>query len=265
MADDLIDDAPNHETANYWIKECAKALDMKFKSTEAKFEDPKGYQQMIEFIPAPLHVPFHLLPVSRLLREPFFSLLEGFKTDLEFHSERDQFPIATEKDLELYAYRVAGTIAELLLDMTFRQYPQTVDNVERSEIISSGERMGQALQYVNIARDIVRDAAIGRVYIPTSWLADEGLTPSMVVKNPNHTKMATLRRRLLNKEDTCYAETHIHMNKLPLPVRGPVRATVMSYMEIGHVIRETEGKAWNGKLKVPFWRRVKVAWLAMAS
>ncbi|KAJ5552442.1 phytoene synthase [Penicillium frequentans] len=216
-ADDLIDDAPNCETAKYWIKECAKALDVKFNSTEVKFEDPKAYQRMTELIPAPLHVPFHLLPVSRLLREPFFSLLEGFKTDLEFHSEGNQFPIATEKDLELYAYRVAGTIAELLLDRVFRQYPQTVDDVEKSEIISSGERMGQALQYVNIARDIVRDAAIGRVYIPNSWLSDEGLTPSMVVKNPNHTKMAIFRERLLDKAETCYAETQIHMDRLPCP------------------------------------------------
>jgi 15-cis-phytoene synthase/lycopene beta-cyclase len=264
-ADDLIDDAPDRENANYWIKECAKSLNLRFAYAGMKFGDPTAYRKLMELIPAPLHVPIHILPVSRLLREPLFCLLEGFKTDLEFEIKKNQFPIATERDLELYASRVAGTIADLLLDMAFRQYSPTIDEADRLQMISSGERMGQALQYVNIARDIVQDAAIDRVYIPTSWLSDVGLTPLMVVNHPNDPRIAILRKRLLDKADTYYRGSQASIDRLPSNVRGPVRATVMSYMEISHVIRENEGKACNGKLKIPFWRRAKVAWLAMAS
>jgi 15-cis-phytoene synthase/lycopene beta-cyclase len=260
----LIDDAPDREIAKYWIKECARSLNVRFDSVGTKTEDPTAYLRLTEWIPAPLYGPLYILPVSRLLREPLFCLLEGFKTDLEFDIKRNQFPIATERDLELYAYRVAGTIAELLLDMAFRQYSPTIDDADRFQIISSGERMGQALQYVNIARDIVQDASIDRVYIPTSWLSDVELTPSLVVKNPNDPRIAILRRRLLDKADTCYRGSQASIDRLPSNVRGPIRAIVMSYMEIGHVIRENEGKAGNERLKVSFWRRAKVAWLAMA-
>ncbi|KAJ5561375.1 phytoene synthase [Penicillium sp. DV-2018c] len=264
-ADDLIDDAPNRETAEYWIDQCAKSLEVRFNAADMKFGDPIAYQKLMALIPAPLHAQLHILPVSRLLKAPFFSLLEGFKTDLDFDSNKDHFPIATEEDLELYAYRVAGTIAELLLDTAFRQYMPSMDDAKRLQIISSGERMGQALQYVNIARDIATDASINRVYIPTSWLSEVGLTPEMVVDKPDGPKIALLRRRMLEKADACYKQSQASIAELPPNIRGPVRATVKSYMEIGHVIRENEGKRWKGKLKVPFWRRVKVAWLAMAA
>jgi 15-cis-phytoene synthase/lycopene beta-cyclase len=246
------------------MQECARSLNERFNSSDMRLGDPDAYRRLMELIPDSLCASLHLLPVSRLPKGPLFSLLRGFETDLEFDIKKNIFPIATEEDLELYAYRVAGTIAELLLHLIFYHYPIVIDDSDRLEIISSGERMGRALQYVNISRDVTQDAAIGRVYIPTSWLSEEGLTPSMVVNQPNDPRITVLRRRLLCKAESCYRESQASIDRLPLRVRGPIRATVMSYMEIAHVIRGKKGKTWSGKLRVPLWRRAKVAWLAMA-
>lgn len=124
--------------------------------------------------------------------------------------------------------------------------------------------MGQALQYVNIARDVEHDAAIGRVYIPTSWLREEGLTPSDVLAQPKSTGVERLKYRLLDKADAHYHESVGAIDGLPREGRGGVRTIVESYMIIGKMIRERKN-IYNGpgKLKVPLWRRLRVAWWAM--
>ncbi|KAF3481707.1 phytoene synthase [Arthroderma uncinatum] len=263
-ADDLIDDAPDRKTAQYWIEQCEKALDLRFKLKESTLDDAGAYEILTKSIPQPLHTAIHLLPASRLPKEPLYSLLKGFEIDLKFDAESNCFPITTEDDLDVYAYHVASTVAILLLELVFCHYPMPVSETERLQVISAGECMGKALQYTNIARDIVRDAAIGRVYIPTSWLAKENLTPSMVIDQPRNPQLATLRRRILDKADMCYQATQKAIDRLPSNVRGPVRATVMSYMEIGQMLRENEGRILDEKLKVPTWRRLKVAWIAMS-
>ncbi|EGD87670.1 hypothetical protein H112_04137 [Trichophyton rubrum D6] len=262
--DDLIDDAPNRETAQYWIKQCEKALELRFKLKGAALDNKEAYQQLTKSIPQPLHAAVHLLPASRLPKGPLSDLLKGFEIDMKFDSERGIFPIATEHDLEVYAYHVAGTIATLLLELVFRHYPVSISDSDRLRVVSAGEGMGRALQYTNIARDIVRDAEIGRVYIPSLWLAEQGLTPSMVINQPRDPKLIPLRRRLLDKAEKCYRDTREAISELPANVRGPVRATVTVYMDIGQVIRENERKFWNGKLKISRWRLFKGAWLAMS-
>jgi len=123
--------------------------------------------------------------------------------------------------------------------------------------------MGIALQYVNIARDIRTDAAIERVYLPTSWLKDEGLTPNDVFKNPDGPAIEILRGRLLDKAFGIYREAQSALAQLPLDARAPLRVAVESYMEIGRVLREKGYKVKRGKATVSIMRRLKVAWRAL--
>ncbi|THC90854.1 hypothetical protein EYZ11_009685 [Aspergillus tanneri] len=182
--------------------------------------------------------------------------------DLEFDSKAGTFPIATENDLELYAFRVASTVAASVLNLIFYHHQEDIKNDDYVRLIAAAERMGQALQYVNIARDIVQDAQYQRVYFPTSWLNEEGLTPSMVVENPTHPRLAVLRDRLLDKAETCAKDSQEAIDELPSKIRGPLRVTILSYMEIGKALRELQVSACDSKLKLPWWRLFKVAWAA---
>lgn len=219
-------------------------------------------------VSSPLITSIAMLPVSRLSITPLLELLSGFEMDLEFNAEKGRFPITTEEDLEVYAYRVAGTVAASLLELVFAHYgiesPNT-DSTKQAKIIRAGEKMGQALQYVNIARDIKHDAAISRVYIPTSWLAEEGMTPEDVIANPEDPKLAILEERILQKADLMHNESVATIDELPHQARGPVKTTVESYMMIGEMVRERRrtGMPVRGKLKVPLWRRLGRAWREM--
>jgi 15-cis-phytoene synthase/lycopene beta-cyclase len=188
--------------------------------------------------------------------------------DVEFHESNFSkklrvFPIAKEHDLEVYAARVAGTIAELCLELVFFHTFSKTTTAQREHLIQSGGRMGIALQYVNIARDIAVDAAIGRVYLPTSWLKEVGLTPQNVFDNPDSAAIERLRTRLLNKAFGIYGEARFAMSQLPPDARAPMKVAVESYMEIGRVLKEKGYKVKAGKATVPKLRRLKVAWKAL--
>jgi 15-cis-phytoene synthase/lycopene beta-cyclase len=208
-------------------------------------------------------LPTHLLPFG-----PLYDLLEGFKTDLEFHRQDSGnamqiFPIFTFYDLEKYAAQVAGTVAELILELVFVHSDWQTKSRKREQLVEAGGKMGIALQYVNIARDIATDAAIGRVYLPTSWLKEEGLMPQDVLANPNHPKIEVLRQRLLDNAFEVYEKERLPMSQLPDNARSPMRVAVECYMEIGRVLREKGYKLKQGKATVPILRRLRVAWKAL--
>ncbi|PHH82737.1 hypothetical protein CDD82_4993 [Ophiocordyceps australis] len=271
VSDDLVDEAPSHESAQLAIEQCSRALRKQFSLDEEAdgLDSGQDSGQDRQSIPSVLQASVSLLPTSRLRMEPFLSLLAGFKTDLGFKSS---FPIETDQDLETYAYNVAGSVAASIVHLVFEHYQwpwsgsRKTDSHSKTQarIITAAENMGQALQYVNIARDIAHDAAIGRVYLPTRWLAEEGLKPADVLASPNSPGVKRLRTRMLDLADAVYVQNVAVIDELPAEVRGPTRTVVESYMMIGTMVRQDAGDGCNGnKLKVSLWRRLRVAWMAM--
>lgn len=275
VMDDLVDDALDRQSADNAIQTCRQALEDRFAEPGGRkrhgksgvVSKSKELGQLDSVKAQSLSSSVALLPISRMTIEPLLDLLPGFKTDLEFGEHGKPFPIDSEKALEKYADHVAGAVAASLLQLVFSHYrasPSGRHN-RKDEIIKTGRKMGLALQYVNIARDVEEDAIIGRVYMPTSWLAEEGLKPCDVIEYPYHERVWTLRQRLLDKADGLYESTVDTINELPREVRGPVRTVVKSYMMNRRRIREGPGRRLkaSGKRKLPLWRRLIVAWLAM--
>ncbi|MDX8402508.1 MAG: presqualene diphosphate synthase HpnD [Mariprofundaceae bacterium] len=83
--------------------------------------------------------------------ELFLELLDGMRMDIQ------RQPILKPSDLSLYAYRVAGVVGLLSIevfgyrDRGSRRFATT---------------LGEALQLTNILRDLAQDARMGRIYIP---------------------------------------------------------------------------------------------------
>jgi 15-cis-phytoene synthase / lycopene beta-cyclase len=91
--------------------------------------------------------------------------------NLEFQTT-DKIPIQTEDDLILYADRVVGSVTAMVCYLAWHILVQgpPADRMERSCTLIKAREMGQALQLVNIARDVHTDAVIGRCYIPMEML-----------------------------------------------------------------------------------------------
>jgi 15-cis-phytoene synthase/lycopene beta-cyclase len=261
VADDLVDNAPSIEEAKEWIAKLKEFLDRSYGDAEDK-DSVSEFTK--ENFPRNAHSALLMLPTPHLSSEPLYDLLRGFEMDLAFSkSMRSEFPISTEEDLALYGARVAGTVAQLCLELVYAHVPNRKNDAAKERLIQAGANMGIALQYVNISRDIAVDAEMGRVYIPTAWLKEESLTPEDVVKTPTGTKISVLRARLLSKAFSTYREARGCINELPPQASGPMRVAVESYMEIGRVLREDRYPVKRGRATVPKLRRLIVAWKAL--
>lgn len=260
VADDLVDEAGSIEEAKHWIAKLNDYLDITYGNSNDKVE---RREDLISTFPPLTQATLRLLPTSYLSPTPLYDLLRGFETDLHFSSS-SPFPIKDEATLQVYGTQVAGTVAESCLELVFHHTKISTPESERRRVVQAGGRMGIALQYVNIARDISVDASNGRVYLPTTWLKGEGLTPEDIIKDPSSKKAEILRQRLLDSAFKIYDEAKGAIEQLPAEARGPMRVAVESYVEIGRVLRQPGYQVKAGRATVPKLRRLRVAWNALS-
>lgn len=251
----MIDNAESPKEALDWIAKLKGYLDSVYCAPKGAPKAANTRDFIHANFPPSAWTALEVLPSHIVSQEPLYALLEGFRTDVEFRTNKES-PIATESDLELYASRVASTIGELCLDLVFHH---TSHKENKALLYTAAREMGVALQYVNIARDVSVDADIGRVYLPTTWLKEEGLTAEAVLAQPSGPKVDKLRKRLLGKAFEKYRASRKSMDLIPQQARGPMIVAVESYMEIGRVLAEG-GLRVEGKATVPAWRRVGVVW-----
>lgn len=96
--------------------------------------------------------------------QPFDDLVAGLEMDLE----RRRYE--TFADLELYCYRVAGTVGLMITPVA--------GYVHGSPALEHAKTLGTAMQLTNILRDVGEDLERGIVYLPEEELARFGLTPA---------------------------------------------------------------------------------------
>jgi len=286
VADDLVDNATSPDEARQWIKKLKTFLNLfyKNKSTNARDANIGDLALYVaQNFPRNTHATLLQLPMERLSSQPLYDLLKGFEMDLQFQdsttkSEGVEYPIKTVEDLDTYAVRVAGTVAQLCLELAFFHYPNGVPSALQNEIVAAGIQMGIALQYTNISRDLMVDAKIQRIYIPSVWLQEEKLAPDQaievlsilaakpIMKDQDKyfaDKFERLRNRLLDRAFALYEESRGAIENLPVEVRGPMRVAVESYMQIGRSLKQKGYVMKKGRATVPVWKRIAVAWRAL--
>lgn len=153
VADDLVDDASSTSEARDWISKLQNYLAIAFAENKQGGDVTDYIRQNF---PPGTQSALKQLPVTKLSREPLDDLLHGFEMDLTFSQEHNG-PIQTEEDLDIYAHRVAGTVAHMCIELIFHDYDSQLDLDDQRRVVEAGDRMGIALQCVNIARDISVD------------------------------------------------------------------------------------------------------------
>ncbi|WP_037547706.1 phytoene/squalene synthase family protein [Stappia stellulata] len=152
------------------------------------------------------------------------ALIEGFAWDEEGRVYRSLDALAA------YAARVASTVG---LMMTL------IMGVRDRSVLARAADLGIAMQYTNIARDVGEDARNGRVYLPRDWLAEEGLSAAMLVRDPRPSPaLSRVVARLLAAADAHYARAGAGIGGLPLDCRPAIRSAGLIYRDIGRAIAE---------------------------
>lgn len=107
------------------------------------------------------------------------TLTAGMEMDLQAFPPEDSGGVGaldSPEDLDRYTWFVAGCVGRFWTEVIARHTPElaTWDVEHMSDV---GERLGKALQLVNVLRDLRGDVRMGRCYLPADELRSCGLAP----------------------------------------------------------------------------------------
>jgi phytoene synthase len=146
----------------------------------------------------------------------------------------------TLKELLLYCYRVAGTVGLMMshvMGLRERRAQHAAD-------------LGIAMQLTNIARDITEDAAMGRIYLPLSWLQEARIPLTISLRSEHREKLAMLTLRLLREADRYYRSGDAGLWHLSFRSACAVSAARHVYSEIGSLLLRRGACAWDQRAYV---------------
>jgi len=104
---------------------------------------------------------------------------------------------ASLSDLRAYSARVAAAVGAMMCVLM---------RVRDPNALARACDLGVAMQLTNIARDVGEDAREGRLYLPTDWMHEAGITPEAFLRDPEPTpQVRAMVRRLLREADDRYA------------------------------------------------------------
>jgi 15-cis-phytoene synthase len=148
---------------------------------------------------------------------------------------------ATLKELLLYCYRVAGTVGLMM---------SHVMGLRDEKALRHAADLGIAMQLTNIARDIIEDAAMGRIYLPMNWLQEAEIHPEKIAAPEHREKLAMLTLRLLREADRYYRSGDAGLWHLSFRSACAVAAARHVYAEIGWLLLKKGARAWDQRTYV---------------
>lgn len=149
-------------------------------------------------------------------------------------------PVTTD-DLLSYCYQVAGAVGVMMAHV-MGVPASDQDTLDRAA------DLGIAFQLANIARDIVEDARVGRVYLPAEWLAAEGLAGADLSDPGHRPALARLARRLSDMADGYRRSARIGAARLPFRSRWAVLSASGIYGEIATRAAALGPRAWDERI-----------------
>lgn len=231
LADDAVDLQPEKAQAVLSLRD---RLDLVYRGRPLNASADRAFAAMVEDFDMPRALPD--------------ALLEGLAWDAMGRR------YATESDLFAYCARVAAAVGAMMCVLMRVRCP---------DALARACDLGVAMQLTNIARDIGEDAMEGRIYLPTDWLAEAGLTPETFLQNPRPTKaIRQMTRRLLVQADRLYARSEAGIAGLPLASRPGIYAARYIYAGIGAQVQRAGYDSFNTRARTS--KAQKCGWLALS-
>ena len=159
--------------------------------------------------------------------------LDGFRMDVE---ERRYRGFADTLD---YCYHVAGVVGVMMAHVMGVRDPVTLDRACD---------LGIAFQLTNMARDLVDDARVGRVYVPEEWLTQEGLADAGLADLVHRAALARIAARLVDSAEPYYASARIGIDALPPRSSWAIATALGIYRAIGTEVKRRGPRAWDRRV-----------------
>lgn len=167
--------------------------------------------------------------------------LDGFAMDVAGRRYR------TLDDTLLYCYRVAGVVGLMMA---------RVMGLDHAATLERACDLGIAFQLTNIARDIVEDARVGRVYLPGDWLDAAGIPRGEVADPRWRVPLAGIAARLVDTAEPYYESARIGIRDLPPRSAWAIATARLVYRAIGLEVVRRGPQAWDGRVSTSKAKKV---------
>ncbi len=231
LADDAVD-LQAHKLAA--VQDLRERLDLAYRGTPRNAAADRAMTAIVDGFEMPRALPD--------------ALLEGLAWDAV---ERRY---TTLSELRSYAARVAAAVGAMMCVLM---------RVRNRDALARACDLGVAMQLTNIARDVGEDAAEGRVYLPTIWLSEAGMTAGAFLASPSPTpEIRAIVKRLLAEADRLYRRAETGIAILPLASRPGIFAARHLYDGIGGRVARAGYDSISSRASTGGAR--KVGWLALS-
>lgn len=184
-------------------------------------------------------------------------LIAGFAMDVEGRTYRSL------EDTLAYCYHVAGVVGVMMA---------RVMGVRDADTLNRAADLGLAFQLTNIARDVIDDALIGRIYLPLDWLAARGIAPEALTQPSQRDAIFAVTAQLLAVAEPYYRSALDGIARLPIRSAWAIATARAVYRRIGSRVLRLEARAWDQRVVVPKHEKAlfaaaegaRVAWLVTA-
>ena len=178
--------------------------------------------------------------------QPYLDMIEGQRMDLRQHRYR------TFEELELYCYRVAGTVGLMTqevmgVDPAYTSAPWS----DAPDTSDAAVALGVANQLTNILRDVGEDRARGRIYLPLEDLERFGYSEEELMAGVLNDSWRALMRFEVGRARDWFARSEEGVRWLAPDARWPVWASLRLYRGILDVIEQHNYDVFNKRAYVP--------------
>ncbi|MFM1811279.1 MAG: hypothetical protein RLZZ336_217 [Cyanobacteriota bacterium] len=178
--------------------------------------------------------------------QPYLDMIEGQRMDLFNHR------YASFAELELYCYRVAGTVGLMTqevmgLDSAYTSAPWS----QPPDTSTAAVALGIANQLTNILRDVGEDRGRGRIYLPLDELARFGVSEDQLMAGVVDDNWRRLMAFQLQRARDWFARSEAGVRWLAPDARWPVWASLRLYRGILDVIEQHGYDVFNKRAYVP--------------
>jgi phytoene synthase len=178
--------------------------------------------------------------------QAYLDMIEGQRMDVRQHR------YATFSDLELYCYRVAGTVglmsqAVMGVDSAYTSAPWS----EKPDPSQAAIALGIANQLTNILRDVGEDRTRGRIYLPLDEMDRFGYSESDLLSGTLNDNWRALMAFQLARARAWFARSEEGVRWLSADARWPVWASLRLYRGILDVIERQDFDVFNRRAYVP--------------
>lgn len=178
--------------------------------------------------------------------QPYLDMIDGQRMDVM----RQRY--SSFADLQLYCYRVAGTVglmtqAVMGLDPAYTTAPWS----EQPDPTEAAVALGIANQLTNILRDVGEDRGRGRIYLPLEDLRRFGYTEENLMAGTINENWRALMAFQLKRAREWFARSEAGVRWLSSDARWPVWTSLRMYRGILDVIERHDYDVFNHRAYVP--------------